>query len=187
MLRFWCRGSNWWVRTLIWHVHMEKNQNIALCIEIKIIIKKHVPRTTSKGIQSLGFSEPADLTPHPVACSAYSSSLSFHGIWVCFTAVLRWGHSAPLRLLSLCAVYLRRWISVRDSPRLSSCRVESRAKRGKVLSSFSQVSSSRLGTTSHTLYKEPVLLFPDMLTTPPWTYMQPACRRATDERNQRKN
>ena len=80
-------------------------------------------------------------------------------------------------LQSLCSLYLSRWISACVSPRLSSWRVDSWAKWGEDFNSFSQVSSNRLGTTSHTLYKEPVLRFPDMLTTPPWTYMQPAWRR----------
>lgn len=75
------------------------------------------------------------------------------------------------------SLYLSLWISVCVIPRLSSWSVDSWATWGKVFSSFSQVSSSRLGTTNHTLYREPVLLFPDMLTTPPWTYIQPACRR----------
>lgn len=79
------------------------------------------------------------------------------------------------------APYLSRWISVCVSPRLSSCRADSWATWGNVFSSFSQVSSSRLGTTSQTLYKEPVLLFPDMLTTPPWMYMQPAWVRGAGE------
>lgn len=79
---------------------------------------------------------------------------------------------------SLCnSIYLSRWISVCVSPRLSSWWVDSWATWGKVFNSFSQVSSSRLGTTNHTLYREPVLLFPDMFTTPPWTYIQPAWRR----------
>lgn len=83
---------------------------------------------------------------------------------------------------SLCiSFYLSRWISVCVSPRLSSWWVDSCATWGKVFSSFSQVSSSRLGTTNHTLYREPVLLFPDMFTTPPWTYIQPACRRICEE------
>lgn len=75
------------------------------------------------------------------------------------------------------SVYLSRWMSVCVSPRSSSWRVDSWAMWGKVFSSFSQDISSRLGTTNHTLYKEPILRFPDMLTTPPWTYMHPAWRR----------
>ncbi len=59
-------------------------------------------------------------------------------------------------------------------PKFSSCIGVSWARCGKALSRRSQHSSSRLGTTSQILNKEPVRLFSWMFTTPPWIYMQPA-------------
>lgn len=73
-----------------------------------------------------------------------------------------------------CAAYFKRSMSSCVRPRLSSCMVGSEARWGKALRSFSQHSSSRLGTASQILNREPVLLFSWMFTTPPWMYMQPA-------------
>lgn len=70
--------------------------------------------------------------------------------------------------------YFKRSMSSCVRPRLSSCMVGSEDRCGKALRSFSQHSSSRLGTSSQILNKEPVLLFSWMFTTPPWMYMQPA-------------
>lgn len=72
-----------------------------------------------------------------------------------------------------CAAYFKRSMSSCVRPRLSSCMVGSEARCGKALRSFSQHSSSRLGTASQILNREPVLLFSWMFTTPPWMYMQP--------------
>lgn len=85
---------------------------------------------------------------------------------------------------STCAAYFKRSMSSCVRPRLSSCMVGSEDRWGKALRSFSQHSSSRLGTASQILNREPVLLFSWMFTTPPWMYMQPAwgCREGRRER-----
>lgn len=75
------------------------------------------------------------------------------------------------------AAYFKRSMSSCVRPRLSSCMVGSEVRWGKALRSFSQHSSSRLGTASQILNREPVLLFSWMFTTPPWMYMQPAWGR----------
>lgn len=72
--------------------------------------------------------------------------------------------------------YFKRSISSCVRPRLMSCMVGRRDKWGKAMRSFSQHSSSKLGTESQILKREPVLLFSWMFTTPPWMYMQPAWR-----------
>lgn len=71
-------------------------------------------------------------------------------------------------------IYFKRSMSSWVRPKFSSCIGVSWARWGKDLSRRSQHSSSRLGTTSQILNKEPVRLFSWMFTTPPWMYMQPA-------------
>lgn len=73
--------------------------------------------------------------------------------------------------------YFKRSTSSSVRPRLNRWKVGREVKWGKDLRSFSQQSSSRLGTVSQILNRDPVLLFSWMFTTPPWMYMQPAWRQ----------
>lgn len=76
--------------------------------------------------------------------------------------------------LASCPLHFKRSMSSWVRPKFSSCIGVSWARCGKALRRRSQHSSSRLGTTSQILNKEPVRLFSWMFTTPPCMYMQPA-------------